>query len=322
MKKGIVFALLVISTIISKPAQATDPNIIICNNCNSGAAFALTASNAFDDLPPMNILLGSKQVFIANVLTNTVHFYQVTRSYDSPNGNPIVGDFFVTSAGLATPPAADAQDVDDALIALDVFLQAFATNIPSSDLNGLGFTSALDLIGRPTNSLAGVHRTQLNNVLSDHFRNVSSSIIGNFNDTVSRIVDTILAESNFNGFQSVTVSFPDGSRVNVMVTNLGTDLIDPNVIVVTLSVDPSTVRTDDLGGFPQNGNQLNGFDMTTSNTDLGSALRRLFGRLDVDTSAGFGGPSNNNSGCTRFSCSTVGSAVRCVIQAAAAEECN
>jgi len=322
MNKGIVFSLLVISAIISKPAQATNPNLIICNNCSSGASFALKASNAFDDLPPQNILLGTKQTFVVNVQTNTVHFYRITRSYDSPPGQPTVGDFFVTSAGLATPPTGDAQDVDDALIAIHVFLQALATPVPSSDLNGLGFTSALDLIG-PNTGPAGLNRTALNNALSDHFRNISSSVIGNFNDTVTRIVDTVLSDSNFNGVQSVTVTFPDGSRVEVDVTNIAPDFNNPNIIVVTLEVDPSSVRTDDNASFPQSAGQLNGFDMTTSNTDLGSALRRLFGRLGVDTSGGFGGSGNTNgAGCTRLSCSVEGANLTCVIQVVAAAECG
>lgn len=272
-------------------AQVDDPTITVCDECSSDFQSSNEAVEAAGLLPGE-----TKDVYVVNISARQTRAYRVTLTVSGTLGEmtfnisvvPIDGDPFI---------------VDDLVAAMEIIKNmndAMTQDLPADELDlPANIDSALDLVG-PDNGTAGLNRIQFENSLTEFYKGFWNQQMISVVDTVERIIDKFLAESDLNLSGAVEVVFEDGTRVRVKVVSRDQDMSDPTELVITFDTDEDSVTAPGLSGVPQQPGHLGDFDFTTPDPDLWRELEQLIDRFGVEIL----GSGHSGENCTTtFTCS-------------------
>jgi len=280
----------------------------LCRHCSSIAAYANAAMQAAPDYAPADGTSMTYPVYVLNSGTGTVEFFNVLVWYDWGNGQPHGSDRGDSSSvttrqggvtmhtGLhkeAYPATGDPAIIGAMQQAHQSIFQFYSPanlHIDSTDLPGTPPESAVDLVG---DGPAGYDRLNLELALSLHYRGVWASIGAALNDLAQRFLSNFIGNSDyFNSATTVTVSFPDGSQVDVEFESVSDG---PSGVIYEMRVRPDSARLPNGQGLPQTPEHFDGFGYS-GDTQLIDAIGDLAWRMGITVT---GGPSGSRLACSR-----------------------
>ncbi len=252
-------------TLFGADAFAGVEKVALCKFCNSSAFRNAAEVTALSEVPKLEE--GSQYVFVFDVGTEEIRYYEVVREYIQTclqNGQattssltgPILDpdlppppDCFsswVTSSTQLTPPASTVVELRAEREEIDKFI-AEIQDVDLEELN-LGIVtirSATDLIGPRSDShnpefLRGNLQNALSNKFTDTLLNRAILEAGNL---LSQFWTKVVSDPG--GITSITVNFPDGTKIEVEVIDRVKDE-NGNIKGLKLKVDVTSAALDDV----------------------------------------------------------------------------
>lgn len=283
------------------------PVTTVCNHCYSDASFEYQAEQA--SLFNNPLLEGVDFVYVINLASEAVRHFEVERWIDDTTAPQAQEQGIEWDYGSARAEATEIPGDPQVLLAIGSAINAIKTfgaqaQDVSSDELGLNFGSAVSLVG-PEDSLASARRGGLRNMLHQHYNALWRRLALALTDLAFRFSERILPIGIAQVLSNITIHFPDGTQVQVQVTEVR-DPLDGD-IGFEFVVKTDTVYGPGLQYVPQSQGEFNGFVYAGSDLTLAELIQlaRLYGIPIVEGGSG-NGPS--------MECEISGGEIRCTVR--------
>lgn len=285
------------------------PHTGFCNGCSSSAAFADAAEEAAPDAAPGDGTPVIYPVYVINPANGSIHYFDVHVWYDWGDGQPHSsdsGDHDDRNEGLhsiglqkAAYPGNGDPEIFAAMqeahsVAVDFASSLQSVTVYSGDI-GYDGDSAIDLVG-PQESPANYNRKALQNALTDHYGNLAGSLIFGLPDMVGRLANRFIGPSGgyINPYSRVHVEFPDGTTIQLEITNVSTGFT-PGDVTIEFEVKTHTARLPDGSPVPESAGEFDGFSYS-GDTSVIQLLADLADRFGISIT----GTSGSTMVCVRI----------------------
>lgn len=244
MKKSVTGPFLAVGLFAACAVNAIEPDakVALCKGCSASAFGNIAEAAAIFFTPRLEE--GRQFVFVVDVGSDEIRYYEVTRENDESNWE-------VFSTQRAAPAAAVAE-----LRTAQQEIQQFVAEVQDFDLTELDLgvipiDSATDLIGDSSISHdTAFLRGALQNAVADNYFNSWTNIVGAvLGDLAERFANTLIANPSILTLNSTTVHFPDGTSVELEITAIVRDELG-RFKTVRLEVNVASVQGPGLDPIP------------------------------------------------------------------------
>ena len=260
--------------VLNVPAQAdSQARLTVCNSCFSEYSFKSAAEqSSFNYHPAME---GLDSVYVLNPSTEEIQYFDVRRWYEvgdlQPRSIPnkegqirgaSYGYYRADAVPAAGDPAVQAAIMDGVTVAKS-FAQDTLGSVGIGEVDpGSNINSAIDLVG-PSDSAVGLNRNALRNLLNNYYNAGWAEQVFTLSDLGQRFVDKILAQSVLLNGAVITVTFTDGTMIQVSFESI-LEGLDGGPLFMDLDVIEETARGPGLPAVPLSGGEFENFSYTGS----------------------------------------------------------